>query len=983
MKRSLLFIFIILNTGYAAFSQHNLSGKVLKANTRLPVEFAIVTIPDKGLWAVANEKGEFTIKLRSTDKVQLVISCLGYVRKTFEVDALSDLDRNYYLEEDNLSINEIVVTAQRKSEEIASSYTINRNALDHIQLLSVTDVLTQLPGGQTNHATSLTSEQHIALRSQGSSELDNPSFGTAIEVDGVRLSNNGAFVTDATDGIEGIGSRNIAVNNIESIEVVTGLPSVEYGDLSSGLLKINTRKGKSPYQIEVVTKPQIKSYSFSKGFSLGHDAGVLNTSFERTRSVAQRASPYTTYTRNNLSLIYRNTFSKGNHPLELTTNISGNVGGYDSEADPDAFTNTYSKAKDYVLRTSFTLNWLLNRSWITGLNFSGSVNYSDKKQEEKTNKSSSSASAAIHTTEEGYFIATKYDENTNAPITLIPSGYWYQLQYNDEKPITYTTEIKANWLHKFGGINSNLKTGAEFVNSGNYGKGIYYADKRYAPTWREFRYTDQPFVKNIALYAEEKMSFPIYNKKLEIQAGIRTDITSIKGSEYGTIYSNSPRINAQYLLFNNSRTFVKRLSIHAGWGDAIKLPSSNILYPRPSYSDKLSFAPGTLADGTVFYAYYTIPTKPIYNPDLKWQRTRKTEIGLDFRLGGTKISLTAFLDKTYHPYKSSYAYQPLSYKLTDQSNLENCEIPLANRSYTIDQTTGAVTVADKTSKYANETLSYITRNTFKSNSFYGNGSPITKKGLEWVIDFGKIQLLKTTVRLDGNYFYYKGIDETMEQDLASTTNMANGNPYKYIGFYVGSSTSTNGSLTQKLTTNLTLSTHIPVIRMIVSFRLESCFLDYSKSLSEYANGNRSFVIDNKDSYTPSATSTDIYAGNQYVAMYPQYYISLDDMKTQIPFAEKFLWAKQNDRALYNELAKMVVKTNYDYTFNSRKYSDYFSGNISLTKEIGDKVSISFQANNFSNSMASIRSSQTNTKNTLYNSAIIPAFYYGLSMRIKL
>ena len=177
-----------------------------------------------------------------------------------------------------------------------------------------------------------------------------------------------------------------------------------------------------------------------------------------------------------------------------------------------------------------------------------------------------------------------------------------------------------------------------------------------------------------------------------------------------------------------------------------------------------------------------------------------------------------------------------------------------------------------------------------------------------MIDFGKIQLLKTTVRLDGNYFYYKGIDETMEQDLASTTNMANGNPYKYIGFYVGSSTSTNGSLTQKLTTNLTLSTHIPVIRMIVSFRLESCFLDYSKSLSEYANGNRSFVIDNKDSYTPSATSTDIYAGNQYVAMYPQYYISLDDMKTQIPFAEKFLWAKQNDRALYNELAKMVVKT---------------------------------------------------------------------------
>ncbi|MGC3979229.1 MAG: hypothetical protein QM751_13960 [Paludibacteraceae bacterium] len=48
------------------------------------------------------------------------------------------------------------------------------------------------------------------------------------------------------------------------------------------------------------------------------------------------------------------------------------------------------------------------------------------------------------------------------------------------------------------------------------------------------------------------------------------------------------------------------------------------------------------------------------------------------------------------------------------------------------------------------------------------------------------------------------------------------------------------------------------------------------------------------------------------------------MNTLVPFAEKFLWAKDNDKALYNDLSKMVIKTNYDYIFNANKYSDYFS-----------------------------------------------------------
>jgi outer membrane cobalamin receptor len=984
MRKYLLLVFFIFNAGYSVFSQNTLSGKVLDAETKSPVEFAVVAIPDHDLWAVTDHNGAFAIQKVPSGKAVIAISCLGYVKTTFEVDVRpgSGAEGIYYIRENNLSISEVVVTAQKRSDEIATSYTMDRNTLDHMQMLGVADVMALLPGGQTSSATTLTSEQRIFLRSESDGELDNPSFGTAIEVDGVRLSNNGSFST-STDIIEGIDTRHIGVSNIESIEIITGLPSVEHGDLSTGLVRINTRKGKSPYVAEVVTKPKIKSYAFNKGFDLGNDAGVINTGFERTHSISQRASPYTTYTRNNLSLTYRNTFSRGKRPLELTWGISGNIGGYDSESDPDAFTGTYRKVRDHTFRTNVDLNWLLNRPWITGVEFSGAVNYADRRDENQTNQSSASSTAAIHATEEGYFIGMNYDEDPDAPIVLIPPGYWYRLWYHDNKPVTYTAKVKANWTRKFGRINSRLKAGAEFVRSGNYGKGVYYDDMRYAPTWREFRYDEQPFVNNMALYAEEEIALPVRHRELQVQAGVRADMTYVKGSEYGTVHSFSPRINARYTLVENRRGFLKRLSLHAGWGDAVKLPSSDILYPSPSYSDKLSFAPGTMADGTVFYAYYTIPARALYNPDLKWQRTRKAEIGVDLRLGNTKVSVSAFRDKTFRPYKPTNTYLPFSYKLTDQRALEDCEIPSVNRIYTIDQTTGIVTVTDKTGQYASQELAYITRNTFKSNDYYTNGSPLTRKGIEWIVDFGKIPSLKTTVRVDGNYYYYKGVDETLEEDLASSANMADGNPYKYIAYYVGSSSYYNGSLTKKLTTNLTVSTHIPAIRMIVSFRLESCFYDYSRYLSEYSGGSRSFPIDSRDSYVPSSTVTDIYAGNQYVAMYPLYYISLDDMGTKIPFAEKFLWAKENDQALYNELAKMVNKTPYNYSFNANKYSDYFSANISLTKEIGDQVSISFQANNFFNNMGTVTSSWTGNESSLYGSSRIPPFYYGLSMRVKL
>lgn len=127
--------------------------------------------------------------------------------------------------------------AQRKTEELSGSYVIDRNTLEHAQLVNLNHITTLLPGGKTIGDQNLaSSSSRIALHAGSSTELGNASFGTAINIDGQRLENNA--VLSETKGID---LRNLGSSNIESIEVVTGIPSVEYGDLSNGMIRINTR----------------------------------------------------------------------------------------------------------------------------------------------------------------------------------------------------------------------------------------------------------------------------------------------------------------------------------------------------------------------------------------------------------------------------------------------------------------------------------------------------------------------------------------------------------------------------------------------------------------------------------------------------------------------------------------------------------------------------------------------------------------------
>ena len=417
----------------------------------------------------------------------------------------------------------------------------------------------------------------------------------------------------------GASTRSISSSNIESVEIVTGIPSVEYGDLSNGVVKVNTRKGKSPFIVEGKMNQHTKQIALNKGFDLGHNKGVLNASIEHAKSFSNIASPHTAYQRNILSLHYMNIFMRESAPLTLNVGVTGNIGGYHTEADPDNELDDYSKVRDNALRANFELNWLLNKRWITNLSLRGAFSTSDRTSESSAHTNSATTLAYIHAMNEGYFIATNYDSNPDAPVILGPTGYWNVKQYSASKPMNWSLRLKGDWTRRFGKVMSRLMLGAEYTGSRNNGRGTYYDDLRYAPTWRELRHDDLPTLNNIALYAEEKVTIKTSKlSRMELTAGLRDDITMISGSDYGTVNSLSPRFNGRYIFWQNRRKHtITDLVLHAGWGKSVKLPSFQILYPTPSYYDTEVFRSQSTADNTTLSAWYCRPSKAIYNPDLK------------------------------------------------------------------------------------------------------------------------------------------------------------------------------------------------------------------------------------------------------------------------------------------------------------------------------------------------------------------------------
>ena len=942
LKRLLIILFatIAILTDLAAAEAprgYSVEGVVLEAETQTPVIGAVVRIGSDYLWTTTDIDGAFSFVNVEKGGWTVEVSCLGYVSMTAELKVTGDVEGlKYLLYENSLALDEVVVTAQKAKDGLGTSHNLGRDALNHLQMSNTTDIAALLPGGKTVNP-DLTAENAFSLR-EGGSKTGNAAFGTAVEVDGVRLGNNASF-----GEMGGTDTRSVAVENIESIEVITGVPSAEYGDLNSGMVRINTRKGRTPVNVTFSVNPRTYQASVSKGIDLQEDNGVLNLSAEWARAVKKLISPYQSYTRTGITLGYTNTFAK---VLRFEAGFTGNIGGMNTKDDPDAFTGEFQKERDNVFRGNTSLTWMLNRSWVTNLKFDASVNFNDNLFRYHKYESYASNQPAVHAEQAGYFLADRL------PLT------YFSDQVTDSKELDFAASLKYNWHKRWDDVKSFLKAGVQWKANGNVGQGEYYEDPALAANgYRPRPYTEYPFMHNLSVYAEEHLTLPIARTKLEITAGLRMENVFIKNSLYNNKTTFSPRFNVKWQLTD-------ALAIRGGWGITEKLPSYYILYPKQEYRDIQTY--GFSHGSQTSYIYYTQPYTVVYNPELRWQRNSNSEFAIDAAFADWKISLVGFCNLTKGPYNFLDVYEPYSYDILQKP--ADFTMP-SDPQIIVDEQTGMLYIRGAQEEYWTPMDVKVTDRTFAKSTMQNNGADVTRVGAELVVEFPEIKPVRTTFRFDAAYTYTKYLNEQIAayyQNGWSHTYLPN-RSYQYVGLYAngGSNSSVaNGKVTHNLDANLTAITHIPQARLIITCRLEMSLLRRSRNISQYNGADYAYTINESDN---QATGGNIYDGNSYTAIRPVSYMDLDG--NVHPFTD----AEAADPAFAN----LILKSANAYTFAQDGYGAYMSANLSITKEIGDHVSLSFFANNFTNSRPYVKSMATGV-----GAIFTPAFYYGLTCRLK-
>lgn len=941
MKRIglLVFIMLMLFKASPSFAQkgslYSISGKIVDSKSGEPVIGAAVNVEDTGIWAISDENGAFSLADIRPGSYSVLFSCLGYVDRSLSFVVRKDIPSlTIKMDLNTLALKGVTVTAERDREGMNTSLKFGANALNHLQMSNVTDISSLLPGGKTVNP-DLTSENAVSLRSGGLA-AGNAAFGTALEVDGVRVGNNASFGT-----MTGSGTRNISTENVQSIEVITGVPSAEYGDLNSGMVRINTRKGLTPWNITFAVNPRTYQASASKGIDLNHK-GVLNVSAEWTRATKKLSSPYTSYTRRGFSASYSNTFKK---VLKFEIGATGNIGGMNTKNDPDAYVGTWSKLRDNVFRANTSLTWLLRKSWITNLKFDASVNYNDNRSQDHAYSSSASVLPSVHAQMQGYYLADR-----------LPKSYFSD-KVVDSKELDYAAALKYEWFKKSGKRISKLKAGIQWKANGNVGEGEYYKDPSLAANgYRPRPYSQYPFMHNLAFYAEEDYTFPIGKTSLQVSAGLRMENLFVKDTDYKNVSSLSPRFNAKWKVSNN-------FSVRGGWGVSEKLPSFYILYPVQNYRDIQTFA---FSHGdSSSYIYYTQPYKMLFNENLKWQKSYNAEFGIEAYFLHTSVSLVGFFNKTKDPYTYQNVYTPFSYNI--MSIPSDYKVP-DNPQLRVDDQTGQVYMRGTDEEFWTPMATKVTDRTFFESQMPGNGDDIYRTGAELIVDFPEIAPIRTKFRLDANYSYTHYIDNTLNWTYRtgwSHTSLPN-RSYQYVGVYAngGANGTSNGKEAHNVNANLTAITHIPEARIIITCRLEMSLLNRFRNLSSYQGKPYAYNV-SADGY--EAVGGDIYKSGNYTAIRPVKY--MDENGVVYDFTDK--------EAADPAFANLIIKSGNAYTFAQDGYGAYFSANLSVTKEIGDHVSLSFFANNFTNSRKFVTSKATGV-----SAIFTPAFYYGLTCRLK-
>lgn len=915
-----------------------IDGKVYELDShgkRIPLGFATVYLPDYGMGATTTDDGLFSLDNVPTGKTRMQVQFVGKL----PIDTLVNVSRNmkldFTLKNEDFKLEEVVVTATNSQAGKSTASNISRQAMDHLQATSLNDLLALMPGGISQNS-DLSSSQQINIRqiaSNSSGEQALNALGTAIIRDGAPVSNNSnlsAMSPTVSGGASALGGgaspsggvdvRSISTENIESVEIIRGIPSVEYGDLTSGAVIVNTKAGREPLRVKAKANPNVYQVSMGTGYELGKDKGAVNVSADYAYNTSDPKATYQHYQRATGKVMYSNTFF--DHQLRSNTSLDFIYGKDTREKNPDdESTQTTSEGRDVGFRLNTNGTWSINKGWLQNIRYVLSGSYTDKQSFYETAYGAASAPYSMTTTDgailsnfagqhifdaEGNQITNFGSEDAKHYAVFLPSSYIGHYEI-DSREVNAFGKLTATLFKQSGRVNNRILLGADFKTDGNVGKGKTFdptapplrSNSNKNSSYRPRPYKDIPFIHQFGLFVEENFTWSMGERDLRIQAGMRFDHASKVGSTW------SPRFNASFDLIPRA------LTLSGGYGITAKMPTLLYLYPEKAYFEYVNI--NELANESIpENERLFMTTTKVYdteNRNLKVSKNHKAEIGLRLNVGKVSASVTAFQERLKNGYSLDYTFDTFNtFMYNEYTRNANGDLILASSLPVL-------------------------------NSFYTptNNLNVETQGLEFDINIGRLEAIRTAFQLNGAWMRTKSWSDSYHFYDNSGTSASSRKP---VAIYEAG---TSKSYRQQFATTLRATHNLPQIGFVVT-------------LTAQAVWNQA----NWKTFGNDTIPVGYISLNNEVTMFPEgKYTSTEQVK-----------ADGYDYLLQNPNHSQAIK---------ESYNPYFCFNMNVTKEISDMLRVSFFANNMFRSYPRMESKRNPGTYTQLNNR----FFFGLELSLTL
>lgn len=241
MKRVTTILFLMLLICVHTAAQQKVKLEVLEKGTEQPIIAANVIYADNEAlrnpqYAITNTSGQAELKLPSMGICYYKVTYIGYVPVTGKIGGTQD-EKVIYMKEDDLGINEVVVTGSRTARPIKMS-----------------PVTTQVLGGKALVDAGYSNLQQALQQETPGLNIQKVGFGNEISMQGLDA-RHVLFLMDGErmtgDMAGNLDYERFNLHAIDRVEIVKGASSTLYGSRAAGaVINLITKKTDKPLSID-------------------------------------------------------------------------------------------------------------------------------------------------------------------------------------------------------------------------------------------------------------------------------------------------------------------------------------------------------------------------------------------------------------------------------------------------------------------------------------------------------------------------------------------------------------------------------------------------------------------------------------------------------------------------------------------------------------------------------------------------------------